>query len=443
MTDKDKNRDVILDSVADGVFTVDRKWRITSFNRAAEKITGVPRDQAVGQQCCDIFRASICESDCALKQALRTGHPVVNKAVFVVDPQGRRIPISVSAAQLKDKNGKVIGGVETFRDLTEVEQLRKAVEQRHTFQDIVSKSKAMQEIFDILPSVAESDATVLIEGKSGTGKELVARALHDLSPRREAPMVTVNCGAVPDSLLESELFGYKAGAFTDARTEKPGRFARAEGGTLFLDEIPDISQAMQVRLLRVLQDGVYEPLGGTEPVRSNVRIIAASNRRLETMVKRGTFREDLFYRLNVVKLSLPPLKDRKEDIPLLVDHFIRRFNATKNKNIDGYTPEVLAALMQYDYPGNIRELENIVEHAFVLCRGAIIETDCLPTDFLSRSGNAAAKALTSVDDFERKLIEETLSKHRWNRTRAAAELGMHATTLWRKLKKLGITPPRA
>lgn len=304
MTGKDKNRDVILDSVADGVFTVDQKWRITSFNRAAEKITGVPRDQAIGQQCCDIFRASICESDCALKQALRTGRPVVNKAVFVVDPQGRRIPISVSAAQLKDKNGKVIGGVETFRDLTVVEELRRAVEQRHTFQDIVSKSRSMQEIFDILPSVAESDATVLIEGKSGTGKELVARALHDLSPRREAPMVTVNCGAVPDSLLESELFGYKAGAFTDARTEKPGRFARAEGGTLFLDEIADISPAMQVRLLRVLQDGVYEPLGGTEPVNSNVRVVAASNRRLETMVKRGTFREDLFYRLNVVRLSL-------------------------------------------------------------------------------------------------------------------------------------------
>jgi len=441
MPKEDQSRDVILDSVADGVFTVDRQWRITSFNRAAEKILGVPRDQAIGQQCCDVFRASICESDCALKEALRTGRPVVNKAVFVVDPHGRRIPISVSAAQLKDKKGEVIGGVETFRDLSVVEELRRAVDQRHTFQDIVSKNKTMLEIFDILPSIAESDSTVLIEGRSGTGKELIARALHDLSPRREAPMITVNCGAVPDTLLESELFGHKAGAFTDARSEKPGRFARAEGGTLFLDEIADVSPAMQVRLLRVLQDGVYEPLGGTESIKSNVRVIAASNRRLETLVKKGVFREDLFYRLNVLKLTLPPLKDRREDIPLLVDHFIRRFNLTKNKVIDGYSPEVLAALMQYDYPGNIRELENIVEHAFVLCRGSIIEPDCLPSDFLARSGSVTSRPVASVDDFERKLIEETLTKHQWNRTRAAAELGMHATTLWRKLKRLGITPP--
>jgi PAS domain S-box-containing protein len=441
MTKKDDTRDVILDSVADGVFTVDRQWRITSFNRAAEKITGVPRDQAIGQQCCDVFRASICESNCALKETLETGQPVVNKAVFIVDPAGRRIPISVSAAQLKDKKGKVIGGVETFRDLSVVEELRRAVEKRHTFQDIVSKNKIMQEIFDIMPSIAESDATVLIEGKSGTGKELIARALHDLSPRREAPLVTVNCGAVPDTLLESELFGHKAGAFTDARKEKPGRFARADGGTLFLDEIADVSSAMQVRLLRVLQDGVYEPLGATESVTADVRIIAASNRKLETLVKKGAFREDLFYRLNVVKIALPPLKDRREDIPLLVDHFIRRFNHTKNKTIEGYSPEVLTALMQYDYPGNIRELENILEHAFVLCRGSIIEPDCLPPDFLSKTGNAVSTPAATVDDFERKLIEDTLMSHNWNRTRAAAELGMHATTLWRKLKKMGITPP--
>jgi len=441
MTKKDETRDVILDSVADGVFTVDRKWRITSFNRAAEKITGVPRDQAIGQQCCDVFRASICESHCALKQALKTGQPVVNKAVFIVDLSGRRIPISVSAAQLLDKKGKVIGGVETFRDLSVVEELRREVEKRHTFQDIVSKNKIMQEIFDIMPSIAESDATVLIEGNSGTGKELIARALHDLSPRRDAPLVTVNCGAVPDTLLESELFGHKAGAFTDARREKPGRFARAEGGTLFLDEIGDVSPAMQVRLLRVLQDGVYEPLGATESVTSDVRIVAASNRRLETLVKKGSFREDLFYRLNVVKLSLPALKDRREDIPLLVDHFIRRFNHTKNKTIEGYSPEVLAALMHYDYPGNIRELENIIEHAFVLCRGSMIESACLPPDFLSKTGKDIRTPAATVDDFERKLIEDTLRSHNWNRTRAAAELGMHATTLWRKLKKLGISPP--
>jgi len=437
MADKDDTRDVILDSIADGVFTVDREWRITSFNKAAEDITGVPKEKALGQHCCDVFRASICESDCALRKALEIGRPVVNKAVFIVDPDGRRIPISISASQLKDKQGNVIGGVETFRDLSVVEELRRELEKRHTFQDIISKNKAMLDLFDVMPSIAESDATVLIEGRSGTGKELVARAIHDLSHRREMPLVTVNCGALPDTLLESELFGHKAGAFTDARRDKIGRFARAQGGTLFLDEIGDISPAMQVRLLRVLQEGTYEPLGGTEELKADVRIIAATNRRLATLVKKGAFREDLFYRLNVVRLSLPALKDRREDVPLLIDHFIDRFNRTKNRTIDGYSPEVLALLMRYDFPGNIRELENILEHAFVLCRGNVIETGCLPSE-LTAAAESIASMLSTVPDFERRVIIETLRRHHGDRAETAAELGMHKTTLWRKMKRFNI-----
>ena len=433
----DRTSNIILDSVADGVFTVDRDWRITSFNRAAVEITGVSREAAIGRRCCEVFRASICESDCALREALQSGRQVLNKAVFIVDPEGHRIPISVSAAQLVDPSGQVIGGVETFRDLSVVEELRRELESRFTFRDIVSKSRAMRRIFDLLPSLADSEAPILIEGESGTGKELVARAIHDLSPRADSPMVAVNCGALPDSLLESELFGYRAGAFTDARKDKPGRFARADGGTLLLDEIGDISAAMQVRLLRVLQDGVYEPLGATEPQTADVRIVGASNKSLEELVAGGRFREDLYYRLNVVRLELPPLRERPDDIPLLLDHFIRRLNRKKGRTIEGYAPEVLEVLMRYEFPGNIRELENAVEHAFVLCRSHIIELECLPDRLLARA-RPASELPADKDDFERQMILRALSEHDWSRVRTADRLGIHTTTLWRKMKKLGI-----
>ena len=329
---------VILDSVADGVFTVDSGFRITSFNHAAEAITGVPRGEALAQPCCEVFRASICEAECALKETMLTGRSVVNRHVYILTADGERVPISVSTAVLKDRRGHILGGVETFRDLRLVEQLRAALARQHTFADILSKSAAMQRLFAMLPAIAESDSTVLIEGESGTGKELVAQALHALSPRRERPLVTVNCGALPDSLLESELFGYKAGAFTDARKDKPGRFALAEGGTLFLDEIGDVSPALQARLLRVLEQKVYEPLGGTETLCADVRIVAALNKPLADLVQAGAFRQDLYYRINVVRIALPPLRERREDIPLLVDHFIARFNRLREREVLGVPP---------------------------------------------------------------------------------------------------------
>ncbi|MFW6032136.1 MAG: sigma-54 interaction domain-containing protein, partial [Phycisphaeraceae bacterium] len=297
--------EIILDSISDGVFTVDLDWRITSFNRAAEQITGVPRAQALGQRCSEVFRASICEGGCALGKTLQSGRPVVNQAVYIVRADGQRVPISISTAILRDPAGRTVGGVETFRDLSDVEELRKQLHARYRFADIIGRSSAMQHLFELLPTVAESASTLLIEGESGTGKELVARAAHELSPRREGPFVAVNCGALPDALLESELFGYKAGAFTDARRDKPGRFALAEGGTLFLDEIGDVSPAMQTRLLRVLQERVYEPLGSVQPVRADVRVVAATHRDLRELVKEGTFRQDLYYRIHVIRLEIP------------------------------------------------------------------------------------------------------------------------------------------
>jgi PAS domain S-box-containing protein len=302
--DATTNRQV-LDSVPDGVFTVDLDWRITSFNRAAEQITGMSRKEALGQRCCEVFRASICENECALRQTLATQRPVANKVVYIVSPSGERIPISISTAPLRDAQGRVIGGVESFRDLRVVEELRRQAEEQDSFSDIIGRSPAMRRLFDILPAVAGSDSTVLLEGASGTGKELFARALHRLSRRHAKRFVALNCGALPDTLLESELFGYKAGAFTDARKDKPGRFALAEGGTIFLDEIADVSPAMQMRLLRVLQERVYEPLGSVEPVKSDVRVVAATNKSLASLVREARFREDLFYRVNIVRMELP------------------------------------------------------------------------------------------------------------------------------------------
>jgi len=438
-----QTRDVILDSIVDGVFTVDGSWRITSFNRAAERITGVSSDEAIGQRCCDVFHASICEDECALRQALRTGKPVVCKPIYIVKADGQRIPVSISATALKDQEGRVLGGVETFRDLSVIEQLRKELQDKYTFADIVARSAAMRRILDVLPQLADSDSTILIEGASGTGKELVARAIHDLSPRRDRRFVAINCGALPDTLLESELFGYRAGAFTDARKDKPGRFAVADGGTIFLDEIGDVSSAMQSKLLRVLQERVYEPLGSVDPVSADVRVIAASNRDLGVLVKDGAFREDLYYRVNVVRIQLPPLRDRREDIPLLVEHFVSKFNRLQRKNVAGASEEVMAILLDYDYPGNVRELENLVEHGFVLCRAGLIEPRHLPAALRDRpqADSALNRGELTLKSLEKMHIAEAIRRHGGNRKAAARGLGIHPSTLFRKIKSLGIELP--
>jgi len=440
---------IILDSIADGVFTVDVDWKITSFNRAAEKITGIRRSEAIDRHCWDVFRASICERQCALRQTMKTGDPIVNQTIFIVNAEGDLIPISISTALLKNEVGTVIGGVETFRDLSVVEELRKELEGRHSFLDIISKNAEMQRLFALLEQVSESNATVLLSGESGTGKELFAKAIHSLSPRKDGPIVTINCGALPDNLLESELFGYKAGAFTDAKRDKPGRLALAEGGTVFLDEIGDISPALQVRLLRVLQDKVYEPLGSTKSVKADIRIVTATNKDLEKLVSQGNFRQDLYYRINVVKLILPPLRKRKEDIPLLADHFIRKFTRLNGKEIQGLSPDVLPMLMSHDFPGNVRELENIIEYASVVCKNSHIGIEHLP-DHLNRDPEAVEgmgewktdQDKVSLKDVERNFIYEALKKNNWNRSATAAQIGVHTTTLWRKIKRLNIEAPK-
>lgn len=440
--------DLILDSIADGVFTVNRNWQITSFNKAAEAITGWTRENAQGKSCSDIFHSSICGKNCAIAESLYSGKPVANRSITITDIEGKEIPISISASPLTDHEGNIIGGVETFRDLTAITNLRKQLTQSYSFKEIISKSPVMQRMFKIMPEIARSPSTVLILGESGTGKELVARALYSASNRKDKPFIAVNCGALPETLLESELFGYKAGAFTDAKKDKKGRFAAAQGGTILLDEIGDIPHALQVKLLRVLQEKIYEPLGSNVPVKADVRILAATNRDLLQLVKEGSFREDLYYRLNVVKILLPPLRERKEDIPLLIDHFIKLYSAQQGKDIVGISSAALNILMRYAYPGNIRELENIIEYAFILCEGGYIQPNHLPDPFTPGEIKIGTSPVDkdidtppTLEEIEKQGIYLSLERNKWKKMATCRELGISKDTLRRKIKNYGLENP--
>lgn len=432
----------IVNSVADGVFTVDQDRRITSFNRAAERITGVPHKKAIGKHCFEVFHSDICESGCMLIDTMKTGREVIDAPVNIIDSSGKRVPISISTSILRDDEGNVLGAVETFRDLSMIEILRKDLERTYSFEDIISKSPILHKLFSILPDVAESESTVLIQGPSGSGKELFARAVHNLSPRKNNNYIIINCGTLPPALFESEIFGYIKGAFTDAKKNKPGKLAAAEKGTVFFDEIGELPLSTQVKLLRLLQNREYEKLGSTQSVRADLRIIAATNRDLQSLVSQGKFRDDLYFRLAVVKFDLPSLKERREDIPYLMDHFIRRFNACKGKNIIGVSPPVVEILMRHDFPGNVRELENIIEYGFAVCHGRILEVEHLPSELLNSYQKESRQPLSPLQTIidEEMIIRRALESNHGNQSQAAHELGFHRSTLWRKLKRYGIDP---
>jgi len=438
----DKFFNVILNSIADGVFTTDNDGKITFMNKAAEEITGFSSKEALGRYCFDVFRADICQSRCALKETLKTKKEIISLPATILKKGGQKVPISISTAVLKNERGQIIGGVETFRDLSAIEELKKELSEKYTLGDIISKNHLIHDIFNILPNIAGSDSTVLIQGASGTGKELFAKAIHNLSLRKNKPFIKVNCGALPDTLLESELFGYEKGAFTDAKKDKLGRFALANGGTIFLDEVGDMSPSLQVKLLRVLQEKEYEPLGSISPKKTDVRIIAATNKDLSKLVNEGKFRDDLYYRLNVVKIDLPPLSQRREDIPLLIDTFVRKFNAKMGKKISGVSDRALRLLLRYDYPGNVRELENIIEHAFVLCGKDRIELECLPKEIagsqMETTSPLPTKEESPFDQAEAEVIEKVLKKYEGDRIKTAKELKIGRTTLWRKIRKYGL-----
>ena len=424
----------IFNSISDGIFTTDKNCRITSFNKAAEKITGFSASEAINKNCFDVFRTDICNKRCALKDTLKNEEPIENIRVTIISRDGCEIPINVTTTLLKDKNNKIIGAVELFRDISELEHLRERIKNNRTLDEIVSMNSQMQQIIGFLPNIAESDCNVLIQGPSGSGKELFAQVIHNLSPRKYGPYIRINCAALPAQLLESELFGYEKGAFTDAKHDKPGQFCLANGGTLLLDEISEMDISLQVKLLRVLNNGEYRPLGSSKTLYSDARIIAATNADLKHEIEKNKFRGDLYYRINVMNIKIPPLKDRPEDIPLLVNHFLRMFKK-KNKNaVEKISPEALGVLMKYSFPGNVRELENAIQHTFVMCRNGVILPEHLPESITDE--HFITKSIKNKLKDEREIIIESLKRNKGNKSKAAVELGMHRSTLWRKIKEL-------
>jgi len=424
--------EAIMESISDAIIAIDVEKRIQWLNRAAENISGLSRTEVAGRPCSAILRSTMCRDGCALQRSLKGGKPIIDVPAFV-SYGGKRIPASISLFLIKDAGGRVVGAVETIRELSAIEQRNQESADEPTVSPLITQSPLMQRVLDQLPAIAASPSTVLILGETGTGKELVARTIHALSPRRRGPFVAVNCGAFPDTLLASELFGYKQGAFTDAKKDRAGRFALAKCGTLFLDDIEAMSPAMQVHLLRVLQEHTFEPVGATRSEKSEARVILDSNEDLSAMVLKGTFRKDLYHRINVARVELPSLRSRKEDIPLLVEQMLERFNRSHGKSIQGVEPAALRLLTTYDWPGNVRELQNAVEHAFIKCNEAIIGIEHLPTDMNPQGAPSRAQSNRSAQ-----AIRAALRRNSYDRSATAKELGIAKTTLLRRMKALRI-----
>lgn len=425
----------LVNSIADGIYTVDTEMRITAFSRSLERMTGYREEEVLGARCRDVLQTNVCDTDCPLRWTLDNEKPIQNCRATLASREGASIPAFISSELLRDSDGLVSGCIGIVRDRSEVEQLKQRLGDSLSFSDFVGKSKAMVELFELADNVASTDATVLIQGESGTGKEIMARAIHYRSERRKRPFIRVNCAALTDSLLESELFGHEKGAFTGAIRDKPGRFELADGGTLFLDEIGDTSVALQAKLLRALQEREFERVGGVKTLKSDVRVIAATNKELRQEVEKGNFREDLYYRLCVVPLHLPPLRARKEDIPLLVEAFIEKFNA-REERIQEVSTRAMALIMEYDWPGNVRELENAVEHAYVTSTSGRIERRFLPAALKGSAGTLESEA--GPLEGESGELLRVLNQCRWQKSLAAEQLGISRTTLWRRMKDAGL-----
>jgi PAS domain S-box-containing protein len=428
----------ILDSVADGIFTVDDKMNIWTYNKAAEELTGIPYSEAVGRPCYEIFRSSVCDNGCPVREVMESRQSVINREVEITDSENRKKPVSISASILEDESGNITGAVETMRDLSLVQTLKQEIQQKFSFKNLVSRNPAMRRLFDVMADIAASEATVFLHGESGTGKELFARAIHELSSRRDGPLVIVNCGALPENLLEAEIFGVRKGAYTGAHENRPGRLELCEGGTFFLDEVGDLPLSLQVKLLRVLENREYQPVGGRNPMKADVRFVTATHRNLEEMVAQGTFRQDLYFRINIVTLQIPPLRERREDIPLLLDLGLQRFNVLYGKRIKSVSADLLRLVLNYDFPGNVRELLNLMEQAVILCKGDQITLDHVPESFLRRAGAEPATVNRTTRVPDAALLAEVLTRHRGDRIGAAEELGVSRTTLWRWVRQAGL-----
>lgn len=446
MKERAKYLEAAFNCVADGVLIADGEMRIIEANLAAETITGYRREDLLGRKCTAIFRGKVCGLACVISNSLGPGHTAGNDEVKLIrrDGQGRLVRLSTSPLKEQDT---YLGVVVVFRDVTELVHLRERLAGRYCFHNLIGKDHRMQEVYGLIRNISETDSTVLIRGETGTGKELVANAIHYLSHRAEGPFVKVNCSALSEGLLESELFGHVKGAFTGAVRDKIGRFELARDGTIFLDEIGDITPAVQIKLLRAIEQKEIERVGESRTRLVDVRIITASNRDLEAFRDQGRFREDLYYRLKVVPVYLPALRERRGDIPLLVDHFIEKFNAKIGRAIEGITPEALALLLEYPWPGNVRELENAVECAFIKAKSKSIFPEDLPQEIRrsvegayldhkgERNGNSRREGLK-----EQEALRHLLARTGWRISETARLMGVHRTTLWRRIKQHGISP---
>ena len=432
----------ILNSISEGVMTLDKDWKIASWNRAAERITGYHREEVLGKECMKLLRTSLCGDDCPVDRALSCDEPYHDIEVAMRNKRDEVVHLLVNAAPLYDSDGRIIGGLETFRDVSQSHWMREELQQHYGYSNIVGSSDAMKKVYEVLASLINTDTTVLIQGESGTGKELAARALHFYGPRKDKSFVAINCSALSEGILESELFGHAKGAFTGAIRNHEGKLELANGGTLFLDEIAEISQAIQVKLLRVLEEREFQRVGENRSIKVDLRLITATNKDLYKRVLEGSFRDDLYYRISVFPLHLPALRERVEDIPLLIDHFIKKFNKQMGKSVQGIANRVLEILEAYAWPGNIRELSNAVEHAFVHCKGTLIH----PTDLPQNIGNVATGAVVppslraqeKLDLVERELIVKALAAADGKKSVTARRLGISRATLWRKMEKYRI-----
>jgi PAS domain S-box-containing protein len=438
---QEQKTDMILNSLAEGVITVDKEFKITFINEAASLMTGFQKDEVIGRICKNVFKSDYCSENCPIARILKFGKSIFDYDSHIECKDSNPIPIRLNAALLKDENDNPSGGVITFRDISVLKSYEVLLKEESIFQGIISKTKSMKEIFTLIKQIADSDAPILITGETGTGKELIADAIQNLSRRKNNKYIKVNCSVIPANLLASELFGHSKGAFTDAQKERLGRFEIADKGTIFLDEIGEMPLVMQPQILRVIQNGSFERLGESATKKVDVRIITATNIDLERAISEAKFREDLFYRINVIHINLPPLRSRTDDIALLANHFLNKYSMIYKKNIPYIDEECIDHLMQWKWPGNIRELENAVEYAVI--RNKPEKSLCIcafPSKIRESINCKQPQNLISndIEPFENSRLIELLNKHKWNKTKVAEILGIDRTTLWRKLKTLGI-----
>ncbi|GMV93423.1 MAG: sigma-54-dependent Fis family transcriptional regulator [Candidatus Hydrogenedentota bacterium] len=434
----------IFNSVTEGIITVDAEMCVRQVNSAAARILGLATCALSGKPFGSV-RKGFERAEEALQETLRTREPVVDRRMLLPNGEDEKILV-INTMPLISERGSFAGAVLMIRDMTRLTRLERQLEDSQQYRNMIGKSAKMQDIFRLIRELAETDTTVLVVGESGTGKELVASALHHASPRAKGPFLRVNCAALSEDILESELFGHVKGAFTGAVKDRIGRFEAADNGTILLDEIGDISPRLQLRLLRVLQEREFERVGASTPIRTNVRVIASTNQDLERKIRAGEFRQDLYYRLNVVRIHIPPLRERKQDIPLLVDHFCRRFNRSIRREVTGVAPDSMEVLLNYPWPGNVRELENCIERAFVVCHDSQIQPRHLPPEIIDRGVGAAGTAGASQDAYaaatsERERIIHVLKQTDWNVAKAARLLGIARNTLYQRLKSLNIDRP--